>query len=126
MNQNIIVIILLITLTSIFDTVRELLNKTAINSLDVNVNSIGKVFSFICALLKIPWVWLAFLLSTASLCVWLFVVSKADLNLAFSLDSMHYIFIAIASRIFLKEKVGLLRWVGTLFIVTGIVLVTFS
>jgi drug/metabolite transporter (DMT)-like permease len=126
MKVNLIFIILLIALASTFDTIRELLNKSAINRLDINVNSLKKVFLFIVSLLKIPRVWFAFLLSTASLCVWLFVVSKTDLNLAFSLDSMHYIFIAIASRIFLKEKVGLLRWVGTFLIIAGIVLVTLS
>jgi drug/metabolite transporter (DMT)-like permease len=39
---------------------------------------------------------------------------------------MHYILIALTSRIFLKEKVGLWRWVGTFFIVIGIILLTYS
>jgi uncharacterized membrane protein len=59
-----------------------------------------------------------------SLLIWLYALSKAELNLAFSVDSMHYIFIALASKIFLKEKVGLNRWIGTILIVTGITLVT--
>jgi drug/metabolite transporter (DMT)-like permease len=49
------------------------------------------------------------------------VLSKADLNFAFSADSMHYIFIALASRFVLKEKMGFRRWLGTGLIVVGIV-----
>jgi drug/metabolite transporter (DMT)-like permease len=39
---------------------------------------------------------------------------------------MHYIFIALASGLILKEKVGAMRWMGTLGIVVGIALVTIS
>jgi uncharacterized membrane protein len=54
------------------------------------------------------------------------VLSKADLNFAFSADSMHYIFIALASRFVLKEKLSSKRWLGTFCIITGIVLVSLS
>jgi drug/metabolite transporter (DMT)-like permease len=61
-----------------------------------------------------------------SLCIWLLVLSRADLNFAFSADSMHYIFIALASRFILKEKFSRLRWAGTALIITGIVCVSLS
>jgi uncharacterized membrane protein len=77
-------------------------------------------------LVRIPRVWIGFLFSVLSLCIWLFVLSKADLNFAFSVDSMHYIFIAFASGLVLKEKVGFRRWAGTIFIIIGIILVTLS
>jgi uncharacterized membrane protein len=73
-----------------------------------------------------PKAWLALIFSTMSLCIWLVVLSKADLNFAFSVDSMHYIFIAIACGLILKEKVGLMRWAGTLLIVVGIAFVMIS
>jgi drug/metabolite transporter (DMT)-like permease len=53
-------------------------------------------------------------------------LSRADLSFAFSADSMHYIFIAIASRFILKERVGFKRWVGIIFIVIGIAVISFS
>ncbi|MCU0651769.1 MAG: hypothetical protein MUC39_02375 [Candidatus Omnitrophica bacterium] len=126
MKANVLFIIFLIFLTSVFDTVNQLLLKTSINSLESNVNSIKKAFYFIAKLLFMPKIWLGFLFCCASLIVWLFALSKADLNFAFSADSMHYILIALTSRIFLKEKVGLWRWVGTFFIVIGIILLTYS
>jgi hypothetical protein len=47
-----------------------------------------------------PRLWVGFIFSIISLCIWLFVLSKADLNFAFSADSMHYIFIALAPGLF--------------------------
>ncbi len=77
-------------------------------------------------LILIPWVWVGFIFSTISLFVWLFVLSKTELSFAFSVDSMHYILIAFASRSILKERVGFTRWMGTILIVAGIILVTLS
>ncbi len=126
MTINILFIILLIILTSLFDTVNQLLLKSSINTLDWHVNSIKKIIAFIAQLLRTPKVWLGFFFCCLSLSVWLFVLSKADLNFAFSADSMHYIFIAFASRLFLKEKVGFWRWIGTISIAIGIILLTLS
>jgi drug/metabolite transporter (DMT)-like permease len=127
MQQGLFFILFLIMLTSICDTVNQLLLKSAINSLKVSITpNIIKILQFIFKLIKIPKLWIGFLFSVLSLCIWLFVLSKADLNFAFSLDSMHYIFIAFASRLVLKEKVGFRRWAGTIFIILGIVLVSLS
>lgn len=126
MKTDVIFIVLLIILTSFFDTINQLFLKNSINSLNPNIRTIKNVVSFIIKLALIPQVWIGFTFCTLSLLIWLFVLSKADLNFAFSADSMHYIFIAFASRLFLKEKVGLQRWIGTIFIVIGIILITWS
>ena len=126
MKVGIFFIIFLIVLTSICDTISQLFLKSAINSLGANISSIRKIFGFIIKLILVPWIWIGLIFSCLSLFIWLFVLSKADLNLAFSVDSMHYIFIAFASSLILKEKVGLKRWMGTIIIMAGIVLVTLS
>ncbi len=126
MSVSLSFIIILIIATSLCDTISQLFLKTSINSLDISIDSLKKVFSFIFKLIFIPWVWIGFVFSCLSLLIWLFVLSKADLNFAFSLDSMHYIFIALASKYILKEKVGSKRWIGTIFIVLGIFLVTLT
>jgi drug/metabolite transporter (DMT)-like permease len=123
MKKSIFFIISLIFLTDFCDTISQLFLKRAINSLNLHVNSVKKVFLFIIQLIRIPRLWFSFLLSTGSLIIWLFVLSKSDLNLAFSLDSMRYILIALASAIFLKEKIGWLRWLGISCVVLGIILV---
>lgn len=127
MKANLALILFLIVLTSSFDTLNQLFLKSAVNSLKITLSpGILKILQFIIKLISIPRVWLGFFFCTLSLCIWLFVLSMVDLNFAFSVDSMHYIFIAFSSKFILKEKVGFKRWLGTIFIITGIILVSLS
>lgn len=116
----------LIVLTSLCDTVSQLCLKSSINALDMHVGSLKAALRLILRLARVPRVWVALAASVSSLFVWLFVLSKADLNFAFSLDSMHYIFIALGSMLFLKERISPIRWCGVLTIVIGIMLVSVS
>ncbi|MCX5705042.1 MAG: hypothetical protein NTZ92_03150 [Candidatus Omnitrophica bacterium] len=127
MKTGLFLIIGLIVLTSICDTISQICLKTTINSLgEFSSRHLINVLRFILKLILKPKAWLALVFSTLSLIIWLLVLSKADLNFAFSVDSMHYIFIALGSSLLLKEKVGGIRWMGTFSIVVGIILVTIS
>jgi drug/metabolite transporter (DMT)-like permease len=127
MKEGQFFILFLIVLTSLCDTFRELFLKSGVNSLDeFSPDNTKRMLIFIYKLIRTPRVWLSLLFGLLSLLIWLLALSKADLNFAFSVDSMHYIFIALASQVLLKEKVRLIRWTGTLFIVLGITLVTLS
>jgi uncharacterized membrane protein len=127
MRKGQLFILSLIVFTSVCDTFRELFLKSGVNSLNqFTPNTIKGVIIFVLKLIRTPWVWISIFVGFLSLFIWLFVLSKADLNLAFSLDSMHYIFIALASQFILKEKVRFPRWFGTFLIVLGITLVTLS
>lgn len=123
MKQSLIFIIFLIFLTDLFDTISQLTLKSAINTIDLQVNTVKKMINLLLKMAKIPRIWIGFIFSTISLGIWLFVLSKAELSFAFSLDSMRYILVAMASMLILKEKVGLIRWLGIASIVLGIMLV---
>lgn len=126
MTLGLFFIIYFIVLISISDTACQLFLKSAINRLKFEVSGIRKAVLFILKLAASPGAWAALFFSIVSLALWLFILSHVDLNFAFSVDSMHYIFIAFASRLILKERVGTWRWAGTLLIVAGIILVTLS
>jgi drug/metabolite transporter (DMT)-like permease len=127
MKEGQLFILSLIVFISLCDTFRELFLKSGVNALNqFNPGNIKEVILFILKLIRTPRVWISLLFGFLSLFIWLFILSKVDLNFAFSLDSMHYVFIALASQFILKEKVRLIRWVGTLLIVLGITLVTLS
>ena len=123
MKQNLICIIFLIFLTDICDTVSQLLLKFSINSLDLHINTVKKVIHLVIQLIKSPRVWIGFIFSALSLLMWLFVLTRSDLNFAFSIDSMRYILIALASVLILKEKINTVRWLGIFAVVCGIMLV---
>lgn len=126
-KEGLLFILFLIMLTSVCDTINQLFLKSAINSLQVSLGrNILAILRFVLKLITIPRVWASFFFSVVSLCIWLFVLSRIDLNFAFSLDSMHYIFIGLGSSLFLKEKVGSKRWMGIASIIIGIVLVSLS
>jgi len=127
MKANLFFILFLIALTSICDTVNQTLLKSTVNSLSFNFSwHLSKFFKFIFKIMLTPVIWVGLFFSITSLCIWLFVLSKAELNFAFSADSMHYIFIALASKFILKEKVSWQRWLGILSIIIGIVFVSLS
>ena len=126
MRQGLAFILFLIALTSVCDTINQLFLKSAINSLVSPRGNIKAVLKFVIRLILIPRVWISFFFSVISLCIWLFVLSQADLSFAFSADSMHYIFIAVVSRFILKEKVSFKRWLGIVLIVVGIMFVSLS
>jgi len=126
MSTTVLFIIFLIFLTSLFDTASQLFLKHAINRLSFHVSGFKKIPEFIFKIALMPTVWLSFAFSCLSLFFWLFVLSRADLSFAFSVDSFHYVLIAIGSGVFLKEKVGFWRWIGTVLIMIGIVLVSLT
>ena len=116
-------IICLILITDLCDTVSQLLLKRSINAFDTHIDSVRKVLRLIINLAGVPRVWIALVFSVLSLVMWLVVLSKADLNFAYSVDSMRYILITLASVAILKEKANTLRWIGVIAVVAGIALV---
>lgn len=121
--EGLFLIGILIFLTDLFDTVGQLILKSSINKITFQGFHIAGIIGFIFVILKNPLVWIGFLLSGISLVVWLYVLTKAELGFAFSLDSMRYILIAVSSAVFLKEKLTAGRWMGILCVVIGIMLV---
>ena len=124
MKESVLFVIFLIFLCDICDTISQLVFKSSINSLGWEIDSVLKAIRLVIRLGKIPSVWFGLIFSILSLLIWLFVLTKTDLNFAFSLDSMRYVLLAVASMIFLKEKIGALRWMGICAVLCGIVLVT--
>jgi undecaprenyl phosphate-alpha-L-ara4N flippase subunit ArnE len=55
--------------------------------------------------------------------MWLLVLSRLELSLAYPLGSLSFVLITLLSAILLRERVPLLRWVGTMVILGGILVV---
>ena len=126
MFLNAVMIILLVMLSDLIDAVSQTFLKKAVNFLDAEVNSVKKALVFVLSLVRLKLVWFSFALSIISLAIWFLVLTRAELSFAYSVDSMRYIFVALASLFFLKERIGPLRWLGIGSIVCGILIVSIS
>jgi undecaprenyl phosphate-alpha-L-ara4N flippase subunit ArnE len=126
MTGSLAFVVGLIVLTSVCDTINHLGLKVCADAVDLEVVGIGTVLPFALRLLRLPLAWVSIFVSFLSLFIMLYAMTMASLSLAFNLDSMHHVFIALASRFVLKENVSRQRWLGTLSIMVGIVLVALS
>jgi drug/metabolite transporter (DMT)-like permease len=70
-----------------------------------------------------PMVWAGLALFAISAVAWLFALSKASLSFAYPFAALGYVLIVAFSAFVLHETVPVLRWVGVVFIVIGIVFV---
>lgn len=70
-----------------------------------------------------PRVILGLAVFVVSAAVWLIVLSRAPLSVAYPFAGLTYVLTAVFSRYVLHESVPGLRWLGILLILTGIVVV---
>jgi len=71
-------------------------------------------------LLRTPWIIAGFVCYGLSSILWLEVLSKLDLSLAFPMVSLTYVFALLIGRYFFQETIGWDRMVGVGFILFGI------
>ncbi|GAC1482724.1 MAG: EamA family transporter [Chamaesiphon sp.] len=73
---------------------------------------------------KNPFVWVGFLAQVGTFFMFLTVLSWADLSLVIPMGALSYLVNILGAQVFLKEKVTKERWMGTLFIFAGVILVS--
>lgn len=77
-------------------------------------------------ILRTPKIWAAISMMASFFFLWLSVLSWADLSLALPMTALTYVLNALLAGPVLGERVTLLRWLGTLLIFAGVLLVTLS
>ena len=70
-----------------------------------------------------PLIWAGLVLYVVATLIWFFVLSRAQLNVVYPLQSISYILALVLSIVILHEQATPLRWVGTVVILVGVVLV---
>jgi multidrug transporter EmrE-like cation transporter len=73
-----------------------------------------------------PWVWLGLAIFGISAVVWLVVLSRVPLSLAYPFNALGYLVILTASILLLHERANLFTWAGTTLVVAGLVIVVLS
>lgn len=67
------------------------------------------------------YIWLGIITSALYFFLWLVVLSWADVSWALPMNAVEYIFVAVVSVIYLREKIDLNRMIGIGLIALGIV-----
>jgi drug/metabolite transporter (DMT)-like permease len=73
-----------------------------------------------------PWVLLGLVVFCVSAIAWLGALSKLPLSVAYPFNAVGYLVILLASILVLHERANVLTWVGSLMVVSGLVLVVLT
>ena len=113
-------IILFVTILTISS---QLLLKKAINNTNIILD--GNYFKYIYAVLTSPYVISAIIFQGIGFILWIFVINKLKLGIAFALSgSFFYILTALLSWYFFGEEIKAMQWAGLFFISFGVILLT--
>ncbi len=87
-----------------------------------NNEETGALSSFL-EVLRRPVLWLGVAAFITHFCVWMLVLNKVNLGVAYPLMSLDYVMVTLCSAVFLGETVNRKRWVGVFLIVVGVALI---
>ncbi|MDD5477435.1 MAG: EamA family transporter [Candidatus Omnitrophica bacterium] len=100
--------------------------KSALPESALRIDNLAGALIFLKAVFSSPFLWCGLFMVFLVFIIWSTILSKIDLSVAVAVCSFSYILVPIASIIFLNEKIGILRWLGIVFILIGIIFVALS
>ncbi|MEZ5895328.1 MAG: EamA family transporter [Parvularculaceae bacterium] len=100
--------------------------KVAVEKSDLKDAIAAGLMPAITAAISSPFLWGALVIYGVSIVLWLWVLSQADLSLAYPFVSLGFVVTMLFAAGFLGEHVSMVRIVGTLLIVAGCLVVARS
>ena len=73
-----------------------------------------------------PWVLLGLVVFGISAIAWLATLSRVPLNVAYPFNALGYLGILTASVLVLHERANILTWIGSLLVVSGLIIVVLA
>jgi multidrug transporter EmrE-like cation transporter len=73
-----------------------------------------------------PWVLLGLVVFGVSAVAWLSALARVPLSVAYPFNALGYIVILTASVVLLHERANVLTWVGSLMVVSGLLIVVLT
>jgi multidrug transporter EmrE-like cation transporter len=116
----------LILLCVLLNSVAQLLLKEAMNRIGHFTFSLTHIIPIGIQVATNPFFMAGLICYVFSLVVWLLVLSRIDVSIAFPLNSISFIVCAFGAYIWLGESLSFMRIVGIVVIMTGVLLVTNS
>ncbi len=117
--------ILLILLSISIAVVGQLLLKIGINRIGiVNFGSLDAFKQFFTGVIKSPLVMTGLFLYVVSSAIWLIAIAVVDLSFAYPFLGFTYVMVLVLSKFILKEDVNPIRWIGTIIITIGVIVLS--
>ena len=125
MNNQLASSLGLILLSTIAGVAGQTAIKLGVDKPGVAETATG-VFSIINLIFHSPLVLLGLCFYAIGALVWIAVLSRLDLSVAYPFLALNFVLVTLVARFFLGESVPPLRWLGILVIIGGILLVAKS
>lgn len=119
-------VLVLIALKDTVESFGDLFLKKGTLATGINNVVFSNMLEFTSRMIASPWLWIGVIFFLANFFLWIALLSRVDLSVAFPMSSLTYIIIPILAITFLREKVLLARWAGIILIIIGITLTSRS
>ncbi|OIO39274.1 MAG: hypothetical protein AUJ72_01030 [Candidatus Omnitrophica bacterium CG1_02_46_14] len=108
------------------DAAAQILMKKGLSALNLNPLSFEGLLRFASESTDSGFVQLGLLIYTLNFFIWILILSKLDLSTAVPLTSVNYLILPLFSVLILHEKISVVRWIGILLIIFGVVWISRS
>jgi len=116
--------ILMILFVTINTLASQLLLKKGVFNITAQ-DAFIKGWAFLFKAFTSPFIILAICLQGVGYTVWILVVSKVKLGIAFPISgAFFYILLAVASRLLFHERLTSLQWIGIIVLTVGVLMIT--
>ncbi|AZF19954.1 EamA family transporter [Pseudomonas sp. R3-52-08] len=118
-------VMMLLALSIVLDVIGQLCFKLGVDRLP-QLDGGFRLRAFWGQVFNAPLLWAGIGAYVIEFFVWLEALSRAPLSLLFPLAALAYCLVVLAGRVVLKETVSRRRWLGTLVITFGVMLVAIA
>ncbi len=112
--------------TVLLDSVSELLLKKGLLHTGISTIDSRNILDFMMMNASSGLIWMGVLLQITNFFIWIRVLSRIELSIAFPLGSTGYVCIALLAMLFLHEHIRWSRWFGIGLISLGVYFVSKS
>lgn len=72
--------------------------------------------------LRSPWLWAALICLGLGLLVWLLVLQRLEVGIAYPMLSQNFVLVTLVARFVFHEPIDRRHWLGVLLVIAGVVL----
>lgn len=116
----------LILLAVVFNTIAQLVLKSGMNQIGHFTFHYTNLIPVVWQAATCPWIVLGMATYVGSMIIWLMVLSRSSVSIAYPMSSLGYITSTVAAYYFLGEDLSVVRLVGIFVILVGVYIVAKS